>query len=416
MTVGIEIGYSLMNNGGGLSAQWRPANLAASAALALLLCCYGESGGLAAPAPAPVEVGVTTIQPRAVPLIAELPGRVAAFRMAQVRPQVNGIIQKRLFVEGNEVKAGQQLYQIDPATYEAALASAKATLARAEAAATLARQNVGRYSVLIKKDTVSQQTYDDAVATLAKAEADVAAGKAAVRSAEIELAYTRVYAPIDGITGRSNYTEGALVTANQSDALTTVTQLDPVYVDVTQPSNVLLRLKREYASGQITTAGDNQARVTLIFDDDTEYAEKGRLQFSEVTVDQGTGSVTLRAIVPNTDRLLMPGMFVRERIELGIREDAILVSQRAVTRDQRGRAVVMVVDPSDKVESRVIEVGRTIGDDWLVRSGLQQGDRVIVAGLQKVRPGAQVTTVQVDSANPRANVASQPGPEKAAAD
>lgn len=405
-----------MNNGGGLSAQRRPANLAAGAALALLLCCCGESRGLAAPAPAPVEVGVTTIQPRAVPLIAELPGWVAAFRMAQVRPQVSGIIQKRLFVEGNEVKAGQQLYQIDPATYEAALASAKATLARAEAAATLARQNVGRYSVLIKKDTVSQQTYDDAVATLAKAEADVAAGKAAVRSAEIELAYTRVYAPIDGITGRSNYTEGALVTANQSDALTTVTQLDPVYVDVTQPSNVLLRLKREYASGQITTAGDNQARVTLIFDDDTEYAEKGRLQFSEVTVDQGTGSVTLRAIVPNTDRLLMPGMFVRERIELGIREDAILVSQRAVTRDQRGRAVVMVVDPSDKVESRVIEVGRTIGDDWLVRSGLQQGDRVIVAGLQKVRPGAQVTTVQVDSANPRANVASQPGPEKAAAD
>ncbi len=405
-----------MNKGGGLSAQWRPANLAAGAALALLLCCCGESSGRAAPAPAPVEVGVTTIQPRAVPLIAELPGWVAAFRMAQVRPQVSGIIQKRLFVEGNEVKAGQQLYQIDPATYEAALASAKATLARAEAAATLARQNVGRYSVLIKKDTVSQQTYDDAVATLAKAEADVAAGKAAVRSAEIELAYTRVYAPIDGITGRSNYTEGALVTANQSDALTTVTQLDPVYVDVTQPSNVLLRLKREYASGQITSAGDNQARVTLIFDDDTEYAEKGRLQFSEVTVDQGTGSVTLRAIVPNTDRLLMPGMFVRERIELGIREDAILVSQRAVTRDQRGRAVVMVVDPSDKVESRVIEVGRTIGDDWLVRSGLQQGDRVIVAGLQKVRPGAQVTTIQVDSANPRANVASQPGPEKAAAD
>lgn len=416
MTVGIEIGYSLMNKGGGLSAQWRPADFAAGAALALLLCCCGESIGRAAPAPAPVEVGVTTIQPRAVPLIAELPGRVAAFRMAQVRPQVSGIIQKRLFVEGNEVKAGQQLYQIDPATYEAALASAKATLARAEAAATLARQNVARYSVLIKKDTVSQQTYDDAVATLAKAEADVAAGKAAVRSAEIELAYTRVYAPIDGITGRSNYTEGALVTANQNDALTTVTQLDPVYVDVTQPSNVLLRLKREYASGQITSAGDNQARVTLIFDDDSEYPEKGRLQFSEVTVDQGTGSVTLRAIVPNRDRLLMPGMFVRERIELGIREDAILVSQRAVTRDPRGRAVVMVVDPSDKVESRVIEVGRTIGDDWLVRSGLQQGDRVIVAGLQKVRPGAQVTTVQVDSANPRANVASQPGPEKAAAD
>jgi membrane fusion protein, multidrug efflux system len=344
----------------------------------------------AGPAPPKPAVTVVDLHARPVALTTELPGRVSAYRIAEVRPQVNGVILRRLFNEGDLVAAGQQLYQIDPAPYQAALGSARATLAHARASVTAARLTAERYRTLSEAHAVSRQDYDNAVATLGRDEADVASGEAAVRAAEINLAYTRVYSPISGRTGRSSVTEGALVTANQATCLLTVTQLDPVYVDLTQPSTTLVRLKRELAAGQIRRVDGNRAPAKLLLEDGSPYESPGALQFSEVTVDQGTGSVTLRAIFPNSASLLLPGMFVRATIEEGVREGAILAPQQGITHAPDGSATALVVGADGKVEKRSVELDRALGDEWVVTKGLEAGDRLIVAGLQKIKPGMDV--------------------------
>ena len=344
----------------------------------------------AAPPPPKPAVTVVDLHARPVSLTTELPGRVSAYRIAEVRPQVNGVILKRLFKEGDLVAGGQQLYQIDPAPYQAALASARATLAHARASVIAARLIAERYRALSEAHAVSRQDYDNAVATLGQDEADVASGEAGVRAAEINLAYTRVYSPINGRTGRSSVTEGALVTANQATSLLTVTQLDPVYVDLTQPSTTLVRLKRELAGGQIRHVDGNQAPAKLLLEDGSPYESPGTLQFSEVTVDQGTGSVTLRAIFPNSQGFLLPGMFVRATIEEGVREGAILAPQQGITHAPDGTASALVVGADGKVEKRSIELDRALGDEWVVTKGLASGDRLIVAGLQRVKPGMEV--------------------------
>jgi membrane fusion protein, multidrug efflux system len=297
------------------------------------------------------------------------------------------VIVKRLFTEGSEVKAGQQLYQIDPAPFQANLESAQASLARARATLKSAALLTQRYKPLAEARAVSQQDYDNAIAAEAQAEADIALAKAAVDTAHINLAYTRMFSPIAGRTGRSSVTEGALVDANQRTALVVVQQLDPIYVDVTQPSTMLLRLQREFASGQLKKVGESQAPARLILEDNTRYEQAGKLQFAEVTVDPGTGSVTLRAVFPNPQHTLLPGMFVHEQIEEGVNEHGLLVPQRAITHNSRGEATTMVVGADDTVSTRVIKTERAIGDRWLVSDGVAAGDRVIVVGLQRLSSG-----------------------------
>jgi membrane fusion protein (multidrug efflux system) len=362
----------------------------------------------AAPPPPKPAVTVVDLHARPVSLTTELPGRVSAYRIAEVRPQVNGVILKRLFKEGDLVGAGQQLYQIDPAPYKAALASARATLAHARASVTAARLIAERYQALSEAHAVSRQDYDNAVATLGQDEADVASGEASVRAAEINLAYTKVYSPISGRTGRSSVTEGALVTANQATSLLTVTQLEPVYVDLTQPSTTLVRLKRELAAGQIRHVDGNQAPAKLLLEDGSSYESPGTLQFSEVTVDQGTGSVTLRAIFPNAQGLLLPGMFVRATIEEGVREGAILAPQQGITHAPDGSATALVVSADGKVEKRSVELERALGDEWVVTKGLASGDQLIVAGLQRVKPGMDVSVRPQVSAHDGAAEHSKP--------
>lgn len=346
-------------------------------------------------APQAQEVGVVTLKARPVSISAELAGRTAPFLIAEVRPQVSGIIKKRHFVEGADVKAGAALYQIDPATYQATFESAKAALVKAEANLFSARLKADRYQDLVGIKAVSQQDFDDAVATLKQSEAEVALRRAALDSARINLDYTLVTTPISGRIGRSAVTPGALVTANQSASLATVQQLDPIYVDVTQSSADLLRLKRQLASGQLK--GVTTAKARLILEDGSAYPLEGRVQFSEATVDQSTGTVTLRAVFPNPGQDLLPGMYVRAILDTGIDEQAILVPQQAVSRNQRAEAVTLVVNPEGKVEQRAVEVRRAVGNDWLVSAGLTAGDRVIVEGVQKVRPGAVARAVEVDS-------------------
>ena len=363
-------------------------------AMGVLMSGCGKKTTAGGPPPSgPPEVGVVTIQPQRVTLTTELPGRTAPSMIAEVRPQVNGIIQKRVFVEGSDVKAGQVLYQIDPATYQAAYASAKAAEARAEANLIPARLKAERFRDLVKIKAVSQQDYDDASAALKQAEADVASAKAAVETARINLAYTRVTAPISGRIGRSAVTDGALVTANQPAPLATIQQLGAMYVDVTQSSADLLKLKQSLASGLLKHDGAGQARVKLILEDGSSYPLPGVLKFSEVTVDQSTGSVTMRAVFPNPKQTLLPGMFVRAVVEEGVNEHAILVPQRGVSRNPAGNAMVMVVGAEEKVEPRLITVARTVGDSWLVSDGLKPGDRVILEGIQRARPGTQVKAV-----------------------
>ncbi len=347
----------------------------------------------------PPEVSVTTIVPQRVRLTTELPGRTSPHLIAEVRPQVGGIIKKRLFVEGSDVKAGQVLYQIEPASYEAALASARATQARAEATLGTARLKAQRYRDLVKIKAVSQQDNDDAQAAFKQAEADLAAAKAAVETARINLAYTRITAPISGRIGRSTVTEGALVTASQATALATIQEMSPMYVDVTQSSADLLRLKHELAGGLLQKDRSvSQATVRLILEDGTPYPLPGILKFSEVTVDPSTGSITLRALFPNPHQTLLPGMFVRAQVEEGVNDHAILVPQRAVTRDPKGGALVMVVGAGEKLEPRPIQVMRTVGDNWLVTDGLKAGDRVIMEGIQRARPGTPVKVVPFSTA------------------
>ena len=349
------------------------------------------------PPPATPEVGVVTITTTPVTLTMELPGRISPHMLAEVRPQVGGIIQKRLFTEGSDVKAGQVLYQIDPATYQAARASAKAALARAEANLTTVRLKADRFRELVAIKAVSQQEYDDANALLKQVGADVAASQAAVDTARINVDYTSVKAPISGRIGRSTVTDGALVTASQTAAMATIQQLDPVYVDVTQSSAEILRLKRNLATGEIKGKNGGQAKVKLVLEDGSSYPQEGTLKFSEVAVEQETGSVTLRALFPNPNQLLLSGMFVRAILEEGVKEDAILVPQRGVTRNPAGNAMVMVVGAEEKVEPHVIKVARTVGDNWLVTEGLKVGDRVILEGTQKARPGTAVKTVPFGS-------------------
>ena len=357
-------------------------------AIAMLASGCGRQAALPPPKPTVTVIG---LHARPVSLTTELPGRVSAFRIADVRPQVSGVLLERLFKEGDVVAAGQQLYQIDPAPYEATVASARATLAHARAAVTAAKLTVERYSALVAAHAVSREDYDNAVSTLQQDEADVASGEAAVRAAEINLAYTKVYSPIRGRTGRSAVTEGALVTANQETSLVTITQLDPVYVDLTQPTTTLIRLKRELAAGQIRRVDRNEAPAKLLLEDGSAYGSPGTLEFSEVTVDEGTDSVTLRAIFPNPQELLLPGMFVRAAIEEGIRDSAILAPQQGITHSPDGTATALVVTAGGTVEKRTVEVSRAVGDQWLVTSGLAAGDRLVVAGMQKVKPGMQVT-------------------------
>ncbi|RRV26328.1 MexA family multidrug efflux RND transporter periplasmic adaptor subunit [Pseudomonas sp. o96-267] len=325
------------------------------------------------------QVGVVTLEAKPFALTSEVPGRTSAYRIAEVRPQVNGIIQKRLFTEGSEVKAGQQLYQIDPATYEAAFKSAQATQLSSKSLAD-------RYKLLVADKAVSQQAYDEARAAGLQADA-------ALEQARIDLRYTKVMAPISGRIGRSAVTEGALVSNGQANAMATIQQLDPIYVDVTQSSKELLRLRRDLAEGRLQKASDSAAKVALKLEDGSRYAHEGTLEFSEVAVDESTGSVTLRAVFPNPDHLLLPGMFVHAELLSGVRQNAILAPQQGVTRNQRGEPTAMVVGADNKVELRVLKADRTAGSAWLVEEGLKEGDRLITEGLQFVQPGAEVKAV-----------------------
>jgi len=372
-----------------------------AAALALVLAGCGQQQNSAQAQeqrPAP-EAMVTTLAPQRVEIVSELPGRTSPYRVAEVRPQVTGVVRKRLFTEGGEVRVDQQLYEIDPARYHAAYDSARASLARAQSTLNSAKVLAERYRTLIEARAVSKQQYDDAVASQQQAEADVASAKAAIETAGINLVYTKVLAPISGRVGRSTVTEGALVTSDQTSALATVQQLDPIYVDVTQSTTQLLRLQRELANGQLQSAGADQAMVKLLFDDGTEYSRPGKLLFSEVTVDQGTGSVTMRAVFPNPQRQLLPGMFVHARLVEGVSEQALLVPQQGVSRNQRGEPTALVVGQDNKVEMRVLKVDRAIGDKWLVLDGVKAGDKVVVEGLQKARPGTVVRAVEANKSS-----------------
>ncbi|HEX2768445.1 MAG TPA: efflux RND transporter periplasmic adaptor subunit [Geobacteraceae bacterium] len=363
----------------------------------MLTGCGTKTTAVAPPPSSPPEVGVVVVQLQRVALTTELSGRTSPCQVAEVRPQVNGIIQKRVFTEGNDVKAGQVLYQIDPATYRAAFDSAKAAQAKAEASLIAVRLKAERYGDLVAIKAVSQQDYDDAHAAFKQAEADVAATKAAVETARINLAYTRVTAPISGRIGRSTVTDGALVTASQQAALATIQYLGSMYVDVTQSTAELLRLKQNLANGVMKKGSSAQAPVKLLLEDGSPYPLTGTLKFSEVTVDQSTGSVTLRALFPNPKQTLLPGMFVRAVVEEGVNENAILIPQRGVTRNPKGDAMVMTVGAGEKMEPRPIKVVRTVGDNWLVSEGLKAGDRIILEGIQKARPGTQVKAVPFGS-------------------
>jgi membrane fusion protein (multidrug efflux system) len=386
------------------------------------LLLFGCEKPPAVPPPtATPEVAVITVSPRPVTLIRELPGRTAPHLIAEVRPQVSGIIKERLFVEGSDVQAGQVLYQIDPAPYEAAVASAEAVLARsrtgkAQAEAALARAEANltpsrlkeeRYKELVPAKAVSSQDLDDATANLRQGEADVQSAQAAILGAEgdigvaeaalktarINLAYTKITAPIAGRIGKSFITTGALVTSGQSSPLATIQQLDPIYIDFTQSSVERLKLMQELRRGQIKQGGSDEAKIRLLLEDGSSYPEEGILKFSDVTVDPSTGSVTLRALFPNPHNLLLPGMFIRGIVQEGIQEQGILIPQQGVTRNPAGEAMVMLIGAEEKVEPRVIKVDRTIGSDWLVSEGLQAGDRVIMEGFQRARPGTQVKVV-----------------------
>lgn len=345
---------------------------------ALLLAGCGEQEQVAGAPPAP-EVGVYTVQAQPLTLTTDLPGRTSAYRVSEVRPQVSGILQQRLFTEGSEVKKGQQLYQIDPRTYEA-------RLARAEANLTTAENLANRYERLLKTNAVSRQQYDDAQAAWKQAQAEV-------QVARIDVQYTKVLAPISGRIGRAAVTEGALVTNSQAQELATVTQLDPIYVDVNQPITKLLGLRRALESGRLQNSGENRAEVSLTLDDGSAYPLSGTLKFSEVSVDPTTGSVTLRAEFPNPDRKLLTGMFVHALLKEGTQQEAILVPQQAVTRDARGAPSVWVVKADDSVELREVETLRTVGNAWLIGKGINDGERVITEGVQRVRDGITVKPV-----------------------
>ncbi|HEV3427131.1 MAG TPA: efflux RND transporter periplasmic adaptor subunit [Paraburkholderia sp.] len=361
----------------------------ATAAVVLAACGQKQS----APPPQTPEVGVVTIQPSSVPVVSELPGRTNAFLVAQVRARVDGIVLRREFTEGSVVKAGQRLYKIDPAPYIATLNNAKATLAKAKANLVTQNALVARYKVLVSANAVSKQDYDNAVSAQGQAQADVDAGKAAVDTAQINLGYTDVLSPITGKVGISQVTPGAYVQASAATLLSTVQQMDPMYVDLTQSSLDGLKLRREIEEGRLKTNGPDAAKVSLVLEDGRTYSQQGKLQFTDVTVDQTTGSVTIRALFPNPDHVLLPGMFVRARLDEGTNDHAFLVPQVGVQHDQKGQATVLVVNQANKVELHPVVTSGSQGQDWIVESGLNAGDRVIVQGTEKVKPGAQVKAV-----------------------
>ncbi|MDQ7786200.1 MAG: efflux RND transporter periplasmic adaptor subunit [Thermodesulfovibrionales bacterium] len=349
--------------------------------------------------PAPLliaEVSVVTVQPQQVMLTTELPGRTSPHLVADIRPQVSGIIQKRLFTEGSYVKAGQILYRIDPAPFQAVLDNANASLGRVEASLPAIRSRAERFKELLTDKAVSQQDYDEAAASLKQTEADIQYWRAMVETARINLGYTRIIAPISGRIGISTVTEGALVTAHQPATLATIQQMDPIYVDVPQSTTELLRLQHRLEEGRLKYEAKDQNKVKLLLEDGREYPSEGTLQFRDVTVDPSTGSVNLRVIFPNPKGILLPGMFVRAVVKEGVNKQALLVPQQAVSRDPKGNPVALIVDVEGKVQQRMLTVDRTIGDKWLLSSGIAQGDRIIVEGMQKVRPGASVKVVPFD--------------------
>lgn len=374
--------------------------LIAGTALALgLPLAIAGCGSKAAPLPPPPpEVSVVTVHTGSVPLTTELPGRTTAVLVAQVRGRVDGIVLARSFKEGADVNATQKLFQIDPAPYRAALASAEAMLQNAQAAVVSANLLAQRYKTLLAGNGVAQQDYDNAVAAQGIAQANVASGKAAVEIARINLAYTDVVSPIKGRTGPAAVTPGAYVQASQATLLATVQQLDPIYVDLNQSSVQGLQLRRDIASGKLKLNGPGQAQVSLFLEDGSQYPATGSLQFTDVSVDPSTGSVTVRALFPNPKYVLLPGMFVRARIDQGVNDNIVLVPQPGVTHDPGGKATALVVGADNKVARREIQATRTSGDRWVVEGGLNDGEKVIVAGVQKVQPGATVRPVEVASA------------------
>lgn len=375
--------------------QFKPAVTALVAAVALASLLSGCKKEEAAPAAPPPQVGVVTLQTQTFTLTSDLPGRTSAYRIAEVRPQVNGIILKRLFKEGGDVKEGQQLYQIDPSIYEATLKSAEANLRSTKSISD-------RYQQLVNEQAVSRQEYDTAVANRLQSEA-------ALQQAQINVRYTKVYAPLSGRIGRSSVTEGALVSNGQTEAMAVIQQLDPIYVDVTQSSVELLQLRRELESGRLQKAGDNAAKVKLTLEDGSQYKQEGKLEFSEVSVDQTTGSVTLRAVFPNPDHTLLPGMFVHAQLQAGVNSAAILAPQQGVTRDLKGTPTALVVGADNKVELRQLKASRTVGNQWLIEDGLKAGDRLITEGLQFVKPGIEVKPTDATNVGGKA-----PAPAKAA--
>ncbi|WP_230482038.1 efflux RND transporter periplasmic adaptor subunit [Sphingomonas sp. Leaf21] len=362
--------------------------LASAALLALAACGAGgkQQQQQAAQGPAPVGYVVASEQP--VTLTTELPGRTTAFETSDVRPQVNGLITQRLFVEGDMVRQGQPLYHIDPAPYQAQVASARAALTRAQSGIASTAALARRYGELIKINAIARQDYENAQTSAAQARADVAAQQAALRTAQIDLARTTIRAPITGQIGRSVFTTGALVSASQTGALATIQRLDPIYVDIQEPSAELLKLRRQIMSGQLTR--DGNARVKLTLEDGSEYGPQGTLRFADVTVDPTTGSQVIRALFPNPNGLLLPGMFVRASLVEGTQSNAFLVPQRAVSRDEKGQATVMVIGAGNKVEPRTLQTGRSVGENWIVTSGLKPGDKIIVEGGMMLRPGMPV--------------------------
>lgn len=369
--------------------------LVSGLALAVLAGCESESGAPNAADAAPVEVGVVTLKSSPLTLTTELPGRTVAYRRAEIRPQVAGIIAERLFKEGDEVQAGDPLYQVEPATYRAQEATAQANLLKAKANLKAVKVREQRFKGLVAEGAVSQQQYDDAEAALAQAEAEVAVSEAAQETAQINLRYARIEAPISGIIGSSTVTEGALVTAQQAAALAVIHQLDPIYVDLSQASGRLLGLRRQLLSGDLSQ--QDTLEVQLVLEDGSRYEHPGELQFSEISVSESTGTVVMRALVPNPDRLLLPGMFVRAEISEGVKAEALLAPQRGITHDREGRAIAMVVNSEDQVELRSLTTERAVGNAWLVSQGLSSGDRLIVEGLQKIAPGTMVAAVELES-------------------
>lgn len=371
--------------------------LAALSLLALAGC--GQSQADKKAQPAPPEVAVVEMRPEPVVITTELAGRTSANLVSEVRPQVSGIIQKRLFTEGSDVKAGQVLFRIDPATFQAALDNARAALGKAEANSIAARSRAERFRELLEDRAVSRQEYDDAVAALKQNEADIQYWKAMVDTARINLKYTSVTAPISGRIGRSGVTEGALVTAHQPAPLAIIQKLDPMYVDVPQSTTELLQLRRRLEDGRLNRNGQVRNTVRIILEDNTRYSHEGKLQFRDVSVDQTTGSVILRVVVPNPKGILLPGMFIRVEVEEGVNKVAILTPQQAVARNPKGEPYTLIVNAEGKVEQRKLTLERAINDKWLVSAGLSPGDRVIVEGSQKVKPGAPAKAVPFGTGN-----------------